>query len=377
MVNQIPFYVHDIGEAEKNAVCAVLDTRFLTTGSNVKEFEDRFAQYLGARHAVCLTSCTGAMHLALLAMGIGAGDEVITTPMSFVATSTAILEAGAKPVFVDVDPTSGNIKPELIEAAITPRTKAILPVHLYGLMANMIAIREIADRHGLRVIEDAAHCVEGMRDGIRPGEISDAAAFSFYATKNLTCGEGGALVTRHEDVAQRVRLLSHHGITKLAFDRFQQGTIHWDMVDFGWKYNMSNISAALLLPQMERLQANLKRRHELAERYNSAFSSIHGIALQQTAANAVHARHLFPIWVKDHDRDETVLELRTRGIECAVNYRPIHLMSYFREVFAGEEGQFPQAEQIGNSTISLPFYPRLSDDDAEQVICAVQEVLGT
>lgn len=372
----VPFYVHDLTQAEKDAVCAVMDTRFLTTGSSVRAFETAFAEYLGIEHAVCLTSCTGAMHLALLALGIGAGDEVITTPMSFVATATAIMEAGATPVFVDVEPTTGNIDAAAIEAAITPRTKAILPVHLYGLMVDMIAVREIADRHGLRVIEDAAHCVEGERDGVRPGQLSDAAAFSFYATKNLTCGEGGALVCRDGELAEHVRRLSHHGITKLAFDRFQQGTIHWDMVDFGWKYNMSNLSAAMLLPQLERVDRNLERRQALAQRYTRAFADMDRIAVQHVPTNARHAHHLYPIWIRDGDRDAIYLALREHGIECAVNYRPIHLMSYFREQRGGGEGQFPHAEWIGDRTISLPFYPRLDDETADRVIDAVRNVLA-
>jgi len=376
MSEAVPFYVHDLGREEMKAVCEVLNSRFLTTGTYVREFEEKFSNLLGVDHTVCLTSCTGAMHLALLALGVGPGDEVITTPMSFVATATAILEAGAEPVFVDVEPETGNLDVDRIEKAITSRTKAIIPVHLYGLMADIVGINDLARRYNLAVIEDAAHCIEGMRGGIRPGQISDAAAFSFYATKNLTCGEGGALVTRHKSIAQKVRLLSHHGITKLAYDRFEQGINHWDMVDFGWKYNMSNISAGLLLPQLSRLHSNLDRRHELARRYTEAFSVLDKCTLQTEPTNGIHARHLFPIWVKNADRDMVMLALQDRGIECAINYRPIHLMSYFRKRYGFEPGSFPNAEWIGARTISLPFYPRLETSSADRVIQAVNDVLA-
>lgn len=377
MTSTVPFYVHDLGEAEIESFREVLNSRFLTTGSYVAEFESKFSEILGVEETVGLTSCTGALHLALLGLGVGPGDEVITSTMSFVATATAILEAGAEPVFVDVEPTTGNIDPDQIEAAITPRTKAIMPVHLYGLMADMRRIDAIAQKHGLFVIEDAAHCVEGMRDGIRPGQLSDAAAFSFYATKNLTCGEGGALATRHRDLATKVRRLSHHGITKLAFDRHTQGIAHWDMPEFGWKYNMSNISAAILLPQLPRVEPNLARRAELARLYTEAFESIDGIALQWVPSNGVHARHLFPIWLRDRDRDDAVAELRARGVECAINYRPIHFLTYFKERFGLRAGQFPHAEWIGERTLSLPFYPRLATADAERVVEVVREVVGT
>ena len=214
------------------------------------------------------SACTGAMHLSLLGLGIGPGDEVITTPMTFIATATAILEAGATPVFVDVEPDTGNLDAERVEAAITPRTKAILPVHLYGLMCDMRALRAIADRHGLTLVEDAAHCVEGMRNGVRPAELSATACFSFYATKNLTCGEGGAIATDDTALYEKLRLLHLHGMTKTAFDRSREGYTHWDMVELGWKYNMSNIEAALLLPQFERMAGKLEQRDKLARAYD-------------------------------------------------------------------------------------------------------------
>jgi len=249
-VFMIPFFHHSLGQPELDAVAEVLTGPILTTGETVERFEHRFAEYLGRRHALAMSSCTGALHLSLVALGIGQGEEVITTPMTFVATATAILEAGAKPVFVDVEPETGNMDVSRIESAITTHTKAIMPVHLYGQMCDMLAIRKIADTYGLFVIEDAAHCVEGSREGVGPGVLGDTACFSFYATKSLSCGEGGALVTDHDALAEKLRLLSLHGMSKTAADRHREGYQHWDMEIPGWKYNMSNIQAAFLLPQM-------------------------------------------------------------------------------------------------------------------------------
>src|ERR1700730_4018251 len=220
---RIPYFRHNLGDAELACVASVLEGDILTTGDAVSEFEARFAACLGVRHVLGVTSGTGALHMALLALDIGAGDEVITTPMSFVATATAILEAGATPVFVEVEPDNGNLDAPGVKPAIPPRTKAILPVHLYGLMCDMRALKTIADRHGLRIIEDAAHCIEGMRDGVRPGELSDMACFSFYATKNLTCGEGGAIIVNDDAVAERLKLLRLHGMTRMAEESAREG----------------------------------------------------------------------------------------------------------------------------------------------------------
>ncbi|MBI5316600.1 MAG: DegT/DnrJ/EryC1/StrS family aminotransferase [Nitrospirae bacterium] len=367
----IPFFMHDLGEPEIEAVRRVLAGPILTTGEVVATFERRFADYLGRRHALAVTSCTGSLHLSLLALGIGAGDEVITTPMTFIATSTAIIEAGAKPVFVDVEPDTGNLNASLIEAAITPRTKAIIPVHLYGQMCDMRAIRKVADKHGLFVIEDAAHCVEGMRDGIRPGELGDTACFSFYATKTLTCGEGGALVTDRDALVEKLRLLHHHGMTKTAADRHREGYQHWDMTVLGWKYNMDNIHAALLLPQLERLEENWHRRETVAQWYVQRLKECPGLSFISSKPGVRHARHLFPVWIGNGRRDGIIQGLQREGIGVVVNYRAIHLLTYFRETFGFRAGVFPHAERIGNETMSLPFYPAMS----EKQVVVVTETL--
>lgn len=373
----IPFYRHDLGRPELDAVARVLEGPILTTGAEVAEFERRFAALLGRRHALAVTSCTGALHMSLLGLGIGPGDEVVTTPMTFVATATAILEAGATPVFADVEPATGNLDPAAVEAAITPRTRAIMPVHLYGAMCDMRALRAIADRHGLALLEDSAHCVEGRRDGIRPGELSATASFSFYATKNLACGEGGALVTDDSALYERLLRLRLHGIDRSLSDRHASSTGDWDMVAMGWKYNMSNIEAALLLPQMDRLDRSYAQRDRLARRYEERLAGLPGIRLPERAADTVHAWHLFPVWIDGDRRDETLRRLRADGIGCVINYRPVHLTRYFREQGGFAEGAFPNAERIGRETLSLPFYPAMPDEDVDAVVEALSDCLDS
>ncbi len=374
---RIPFYRHDLGQAELDEVAKVLAGEILTTGETVAEFERRFAALLGRRHALAVTSCTGALHLSLLALGIGAGDEVITTPMSFVATATAIIEAGATPVFVDVEPDTGNIDAARIEAAITPRTQAIMPVHLYGQMCDMQAIGAIAARHGLAVLEDAAHCVEGRRDGLGPGAVGVTASFSFYATKNMTCGEGGALVTDDTALYEKLRLWRLHGMTRSAAERATEGYAQWDMIQMGWKYNLSNIEAALLLPQFARLEAKLAQRQELARRYRQGLAGLPGIAIPAERPGGIHAYHVLPIWVFGRPgRDAVIAGLNRRGIGAVVNYNPIHLMRYFVDTYGYAQGDFPIAERLGHATLSLPFYPGMSLEAVDEVVRAVTEILA-
>ncbi len=373
----LAFFKHGLGAKELDAIAAVFSGRILTTGDTVLEFERRFAEYLGRRHALGVTSCTGAMHIALLALGIGPGDEVITTPMTFVATSLAILETGATPVFVDVEADTGNLDARRVESAITKRTRAILPVHLYGQMCDMRALREIADRRGLRIVEDSAHCVEGARDGVRPGDLSDAACFSFYATKSLTCGEGGAVVTDDERLAASLRLLRLHGVTKTAADREREGYQEWDTVTLGWKYNMSNIEAAMLLPQLERVDERWHRRELLATRYEDRLSKVAGVTLLTTRPGVRHARHLFTIWIDGGRRDAVLRELRAARVEAMVNYRAIHGQTLFRQRLGTKLGDFPHAERIGADTISLPLYPALTYEEVDEVADAIASALAT
>ena len=370
---KVEFYKHSLQDRDIQNVVDVLHSIFLTTGPVASDFEDKFSKLTGLRHTVALNSCTAALHLALLALGIGPGDEVITTPMTFIATATAIIHTGAKAVFVDVDPDTGLIDPNLVESAITSETKAVMPVHLYGTMADMKALRDIANQHGLFIIEDSAHCIEGERDGVRPGYFSDAACYSFYATKNLTCGEGGALATNNEELAKKVRLLRQHGMSKEAADRYHGMYRHWDMVELGWKYNLDDIHAALLINQIDRLGSCHEERMAIFKHYDESFRSVPGIEIPRRPGRS--AVHLYSIWVDPKRRDEYLLSIQKRGVGVAVNYRAIHTLYYFREVWGLDPDNYPVARRIGDRTISLPLYPRLTESELKYVVETVREVV--
>jgi len=371
---RVEFHKHNISQQDIENATQVLNSIFLTTGEHVAEFEKKFSQYLGCRHTVGVTSCTAALHLSLLACGVGPGDEVITTPMTFISSANSILYTGATPVFVDVESETGNLNADLIEHAVTSKTKAILPVHLYGQMCDMRKIRKIADKHGLAVIEDAAHAIEAARDGVRPGELGNAACFSFYATKNITSGEGGAASTNDEDIAEKLQKLRLHGMSKGAAERYSRRYEHWDMEMLGWKYNMSNIQAALLLGQLENIDKTWERRESICRMYEDAFGGSPQIFYMKVLPGSKSARHLFTILVSSEKRDKILWGLQEKEIGVAINFRAIHLMKYYRETFGYKEGMFPVAEKIGDSTITLPLYPRLTNEEVHYVIQSVKEV---
>ena len=373
---RVPFFRHGLGRPELRRLARVLQGPILTTGEEVFEFERKFSRFLGLPDTVACTSWTGAAHISLAALGVGPGDEVILPVLTFVASATAILQAGATPVFVDVEASTGNLDPALVEKAITRKTKAILPVHLYGQMADMRAIHRLARKHRLKVVEDAAHCIEGVRDGIRPGQLSDAVCFSFFATKNLACGEGGAVSFGDRSLSRPLRLLRLHGMTKTSYDREREGFQPWDMVAFGWKYNMDNIHASLLLPQLARIRTNHALRKQRARWYEEELRALPGIELFPRIPNSVHARHLFPILVPPGQRDEIIRRLRKRGVDTTVNYRPVHLLSFFRRQARWRKARFPVAEALGERLVSLPFYPRLRRPEADHVVRSLRLVLG-
>ncbi len=366
----VEFYRHSLGEDEKRAVSSVIDSLFLTTGRRTYEFEAAFGKFLGVPAVVATTHGTGALHLAMLAAGIGPGDEVVTTPMTFIASANCVLYAGGTPVFADVDPASANIDPKAVEAAVTPRTKAIVAVDLYGLMADMAALRHIADRHGLVLVEDAAHCVEGRRDGRGPGQLADFGCFSFYATKNLTCGEGGAVSSRDPSKKDLLRQLGTHGMSKGAAERYAGKYQHWEMERLGLKYNLSDLLASLLLPQLPKLAGRLARREEICRRYEAAFRTA-GIGFPVVPEGAVSGRHLFTIWVDPARRDAILAGIQAKGVGVAVNYRAVHLTRYYKERFGFRRGMFPNAERVGDSTITIPLWPAMTDWQVDEVIAAV------
>lgn len=374
---KVEFYRHNLTAEDIDRLVEVCRGVFLTTGKDTAEFEAAFAKYLGAKHGVGVTSCTAALHIALLAVGVGPGDEVITTPMTFAATSNTVFYTGATPVFVDVEPATGLIDCDAVERAITPRTKAIIPVHLYGLMADMKRLRAIADRHGLALVEDCAHAIESERDGVRPGGLSEAACFSFYATKNITSGEGGGLVTNSDAINTKLRLLRQHGMSASAADRYTGTYRHWDLELLGWKYNMTNLQAALLIGQMDRIGGLWERREMLSRRYEDGFRGVEGVSFPIVPAGAKSARHLFTIWVDPARRDAILSDLQARGVGVAVNYRAVHLLKYYEERMGLGRGSFPIAERIGDSTITLPLYPKLTEVEVDYVIDSVKAAVGS
>lgn len=373
---KVEFYKHNLGIQEINEATKVLKSLFLTTGKYVDAFEKDFASYMQTPYAVGLTSCTAALHLSVTAAGIGQGDEVITTPMSFVATSNSIIMAQATPVFVDVEKDTGNIDADLIEEAITKKTKAILPVHLYGQMVDMKKILSIARKHNLVVIEDSAHTLEAQRDGIRPGQRSFGACFSFYATKSITSAEGGAFTTNSENAARLVTKLRSHGITSELAQRIRVGLKTYDVDVLGWKYNMDNLQAALLIPQIKKIERNWKKREHIAQKYRKAFSSIAGITMPVEYKNSKHGRHIFPIWVNPKKRDKILHHLLNKGVGAVINYPAIHLFSFYRKKFGYKEGMYPHAEKIARSEISLPLYSKLTNKEINYIIKVVKEAVS-
>ncbi|MEW5855555.1 MAG: DegT/DnrJ/EryC1/StrS aminotransferase family protein [Myxococcota bacterium] len=369
---KVPFYLHHLGDAEKHAIVEALGDPILSTGARVKDFEERFARFVGAPHALGVTHCTAALHACLLAAGIGEGDEVIVPPLTFIATANAVLHCGGKPVFADVDRDTGNLSPDAVAAAITPRTRAIIPVHLYGTPAEHDAFAALARQHNLTLIYDAAHCVEGQYRGRRIGELGDFTCYSFYATKNLTCGEGGAITLKDEATLERLRRLTLHGMTSGGASRFQGAYKHWDMVELGWKYNLPNVLAALLIPQLERLPGLLEQREAICRQYEEAFAGLGYLRTLKVPAHVRSARHLFTVVFDPAVRDEAIRQLNAAGIGITVNYRPVHLTQYYREALGYREGMYPHAEAIGGGTVSLPLYPRMSPEQVQTVISAVR-----
>ncbi len=387
-MSKVEFYRHQLGEDEAASWRKVLDTLFLTLGPQVAAFEGELAAYLargrdGATplHVVGTNSCSMGLLMALRAHDVGPGDEVITTPMTFACTANAILHLGAKPKLVDVEPGTGLIDPAAVRAALSDKTVGILPVHLYGQLADMRALRSIADAHGLFIVEDSAHGVEMERDGVRPGELGDAAVFSFYATKNLTSGDGGAIATKHADVADRLRRLRNHGMGKAAADRHAGPYQHWDLVELGYKANLTDLDASLLRPQLPHLDAKRDKREQIVRRYESGLReriedlrrpppTVHRVPwLVERRGTSSH--HLFTLHAWPGERDALLAKLGAAGIGTAVNYRAIHLLTYLVEALGLPRGSLPVAEEMGDRTLSLPMYPTLPEADQERVVDAV------
>jgi dTDP-4-amino-4,6-dideoxygalactose transaminase len=381
----IPFHRPSIGEEEISEVVDTLRSGWLTTGPRTARFEQEFREYVGASHAAAVNSATAALHLALAAMNIGPGDEVITTPMTFCATVQAILHVGATPVLADIG-ADGNIDPEEIARRITARTRAVMPVHLAGLPCAMNAIHALARQHGLYVIEDAAHAAGAWYQGrpigacpVDSASCSDAVAFSFYATKNLTTGEGGMLTTGRSDVAEKARMLSLHGASHDAWNRYtDRGTWRYSVVAHGFKYNLSDIQSAIGIHQLHKLDAFIRRRREQASAYHEEFSTRDYVELPPDRSECRHAWHLYILRLNlDRlriERDQFIECLRQKGIGTSVHFIPIPLHPYFAGL-ALRADSCPRAIDLYQRIVSLPLYPGLTDEHLHYVARSVREVL--
>ncbi|AWI54552.1 UDP-4-amino-4,6-dideoxy-N-acetyl-beta-L-altrosamine transaminase [Aquabacterium olei] len=381
----LPFALPEIGEEEISEVVEALRSGWVTTGPKTRQFEQDFAAFLGEEgvHAIAVNSATAGLHLALEALGIGPGDEVITTTHTFTATAEVVRYLGADVKLVDIDPATLNIDPAAIEAAITPRTKAIMPVHYAGLAVDMDAVLDIAARHGLKVVEDAAHALPTTWKGQLVGTLrSDAVVFSFYANKTMTTGEGGMLVTRDAQLAARAKVMRLHGINRDAFDRFTAKVPSWyyEIVAPGFKYNLTDIAAAMGLHQLKRVQGFQVKREQLAQRFDAALADLPlTLPPRPVHAGDLHAWHLYVVRLKDDagiTRDQLIETLFADGIGVSVHYIPLHLHPYWKERYALQPESFPHSQKAYERMVSLPLYTRMTDADVDRVVASVRRAFG-
>jgi dTDP-4-amino-4,6-dideoxygalactose transaminase len=378
----LPFALPDIGDEEIAEVVDSLRSGWITTGPKTHRFERDFAAYLGAGEAVAVNSATAGLHLALEAIGIRPGDEVITTTHTFTATAEVVRYLGADPVFVDIDLDTYCVDPAAMAAAVTPRTRALLPVHYGGLPCDMTRIISVAQRHGLRTVEDAAHSFPARHAGRLIGTLeTDCTVFSFYATKTIATGEGGMLVTRDPQIARRAKVMRLHGIDRDAFDRYTSSKPSWyyEVIAPGFKYNMSDLAAALGIHPLRRADAFLSQRTRLARRYDEELAGLPLILPPRGAGGNEHAWHLYVVRLADDvrlERDEVISKLFELGIGCSVHYIPLHLQPYWRDRYTLRPEQFPNSQRLFERGFSLPLYTRMTDEDQARVITALRSILG-
>ncbi len=378
--HSVPFFRPDIGEEEIAAVVETLRSGWLTVGPRTQAFEEAFAQAIGARCAVAVNSCTAALHLALDALDMKPGDEVITSTFTFTATGATIVHAGGRPVLADCDPDTLNLNPQDVARKVTPRTRALVPVHFAGHPARMDELLDIARRHRLTVIEDAAHALPARYRGRQVGTIGDVTAFSFYATKNLTTGEGGMLTMADAELAERLRPRRLHGMSRDAWRRYTaEGAWRYDVSYPGFKYNMTDIGAAMGLVQLRRLPALHRRRQQIVALYNELLTDLEELELPTVRREVEHAWHLYVLRVRPErltiDRDALIERLKAENIGTSVQFIPLHLHSYYRTAFGYRPEQFPVASAAADTIFSLPLYTQMGDDDVRYVAMTLRRIL--
>lgn len=379
----LPFALPEIGEEEISEVVSALRSGWITTGPKAKEFESAFAEFLGGKvEAIAVNSATAGLHLGLESLGIGPGDEVITTTHTFTATAEVIRYLGADPVFVDVDASSLCIDVDAVSRSITPRTKAIIPVHFAGRSADMIRLLAIAKQHNLKVLEDAAHALPTTCNGQLIGTLaSDVTVFSFYANKTITTGEGGMLVTRDPTLAKRARVMRLHGINRDAFDRFTSKAPSWyyEIVAPGFKYNMTDIAASMGIHQLKKANAFQQKRALIAALYDELLADLPVICPPHAATGDVHSWHLYVIQLTDYakiNRNLFIERLFGKGIGCSVHYIPLHLQPYWRDKYHLKPEMFPISQRVFERTVSLPLYTRMTEADVKRVVAAIRSALS-
>jgi perosamine synthetase len=370
-----------IGEAEIAEVVRTLRSGWLTTGPMVREFESAFAAYVGARHAIAVNSCTAALHLALEAIGLEPGDEVIVPTYTFTATGEVVTYFGARPVLADCRADTFNVDVATLERLITPRTKAIVPVHVAGQACDMDPILALARERGLHVIDDAAHAVPTRYRDRMIGSLADATAFSFYVTKPITTGEGGMITTDRDDLAERMRTMSLHGMSKNAWTRYSdRGEWYYQVLDFGFKYNMTDVAAAIGLEQLKRADAFWRRRREIAARYTEAFATLDGCVTPAEVTEGTHAWHLYILQIDPEvvtgGRGAVIDALQQRGVKTSVHFIPLHLHPAYQAALGVRRGTCRVAEHLYERVVSLPIYPSMTDGDVATVADAVTATLG-
>ena len=370
-----------VEQPEIDEVVDSLRSGWLGTGPKVARFEEMFKAYKGSRHAVAVNSCTAALHLSMLAVGIGPGDEVLVPAMTFASTANAVIHTGGRPVFVDCERDTMNIDPDDIRRKITDRTRAILPVHFAGRPCNMEAIMDIAQANDLRVIEDCAHAVEAEYHGRKAGAFGDLGCFSFYVTKNIITGEGGMVITDNDEYAERIKVCALHGMSKDAWKRLgDEGFKHYQVIYAGFKYNMMDIQAALGIHQLPRAESYRERRKEIWARYDQAFEDLPVFLPHAVEPDTKHAYHLYTLLLDlegiDMTRDQFLDEMTRRNIGVGVHYIALHLHPFYCQNYGYRKGEFPNAEWISERTVSIPLSAKLSDEDVEDVTQAVRETLA-
>jgi len=373
---RVPLSDLDFDSAEREAALNVIESKWLTMGGVTQKFEAAFAHMVGARHAIAVSNATAGLHLAVRAIGGGPGDEIILPSLTFVATANAVLYQGAQPVFCDiVGERNFSISPPAIEASITPKTKGILVMHYGGYLCDMPSILDIAARHNLAVIEDAAHAPGTSLEGRGAGVWGDIGVFSFFSNKNLAIGEGGMITTRDDDLAEKLRLMRSHGMTSLSWDRHKGHAHSYDVVDLGYNYRIDEIRSAIGLVQLGKLERNNERRRKLTELYRAHLIKLEGISIPYMDHPGVSSAHLFPI-ILDHSIDRAVFmdSMKASGIQTSIHYPPIHTFTYYLKIFG--EIELPNTEEVGRREVTLPLYPTMTEDQLALVVDAVQDSLS-